>query len=247
MFTYSVRNRKKSMLSSCSLCTFTFLLLCVCVVGRWSVVPPLLILSLSLSLSPAPHQEPTHIMDHGIRWRGVRILVWEGTLLPRGSGSTSVMEGTPCKHCKRWLKQANRQRCYWALTQTLTLCQLLTLTLTLCQLQNKDEEEHIHCGCAPTNRVGDRDQRRMASKCRLRGLVMTNVLQRWLKHAKHCLLKFKGSKSAARGIALCRMQHFDQNKEDFGKLTQTSLVTYFCIPYPDVKKRIIKIFIIDLR
>ena len=44
---------------------------------------------------------------------------------------------------------------------------------------------------------------RMASKCTLCGHVMTNVLQRWLKHAKRCLLKFKGSKSAARGIALC--------------------------------------------
>jgi hypothetical protein len=34
---------------------------------------------------------------------------------------------------------------------------------------------------------------------------MINVLHRWLKHAKHCLLTFKGSKSAARGIALCNM------------------------------------------
>ena len=44
---------------------------------------------------------------------------------------------------------------------------------------------------------------RPASKCTLCGHVMMNMLHRWQSHAKHCLLKFKGSKSAAaRGVAL---------------------------------------------
>jgi hypothetical protein len=140
--------------------------LCVCswsLVGRSSITySPSFFLSLALLTK---HQ--------GTSWylmkRGPNTFLMEGTLLPRGSGSTRVMEGTPCK---RWLKQANKQRWYWGLTLTptlcqfltftLTLCQFLTLTLTLCQLQNKDEEEHIHCGCAPTDRVGDRDQRTTA-------------------------------------------------------------------------------------
>jgi hypothetical protein len=43
---------------------------------------------------------------------------------------------------------------------------------------------------------------RPASKCILCGHVMMNMLDRWQRHAKQCLLKFKGSKSAARGVAL---------------------------------------------
>ena len=43
---------------------------------------------------------------------------------------------------------------------------------------------------------------RPASKCTLCGHVMMNMLNRWQRHAKHCLLKFQGSKSGARGVAL---------------------------------------------
>ena len=77
---------------------------------------------------------------------------------------------------------------------------------------------------------------RPASKCTLCGHVMMNMLNRWQRHAKHCLLKFKGSKSAARGVALSngvaqptafQLQISAASEQHRKKLCDTYVVVYW--------------------
>ena len=63
-----------------------------------------------------------------------------------------------------------------------------------------------------------------------------NMLNRWQRHAKHCLLKFKGSKSAARGVALSngvaqptafQLQISAASEQHRKKLCDTYVVVYW--------------------